>query len=173
MRERFAALTRSAFADRVRFSRKVFRKNPNDATTKYRLFVEKARGRLFDLLSRSEKLRHACAAFRSLRPREFVKGGIANLTQDDLVLVQHGKPESSPFLVVSLDLVTDQRHGQLLPRTDNSGALRMHRPVDQINKFGAGFLRKSIAFLIVLASIDGTVHSSPLPRRPDPFRLLG
>ncbi|MGA9953405.1 MAG: hypothetical protein WBQ22_09220, partial [Bradyrhizobium sp.] len=39
------------------------------------------------------------------------------------------------------------------PRTDNSGRSRMHARAPQINNFGAGFLRKSLAFLIALASI--------------------
>jgi hypothetical protein len=165
------ALTRSAFADRLRFSRKVFRKNPNNGTAKDRFFVEKVRGGLLDFFSQSEKLLHSCAAFRSLRSREFIKRGIANLAHDNLVVVQHGKPESVSFFVMPLDFVTGQRHGQRSPQTD-AGSPRLPQPASQINGFTATLSRKLLTFLIVLASIAFGVcspsfaQSSPLPGFP-------
>ena len=152
MRKLFAALTGNAFADRVSFSCKVFGKNPNNGTTKDRLFVEKARGRLFDLFSQSEKLLHTCAAFCSLRSREFIKRGIADLTHDNLVVVQHEKPESVSFVVMPLDFVTDQRHGHHSTQTD-TGSPRLPRPASQINGWTATLSRKLLTFLIALASI--------------------
>jgi hypothetical protein len=152
MRKLFAALTRSAFADRVSFSRKVFGKNPNNGTTKDRFFVEKLRGSLFDLFSQSEKLLHTCAAFCSLRSREFIKRGIADLTHDNLVVVQHRKPESVSFLVMPVDFVTEQRHGQHSPQTD-ADCPRLPQPARQINGSTATLSRKLLLFLIALASI--------------------
>ena len=152
MRKLFAALTRSAFADRVSFSRKVSGKNPNDGTTKDRFLVEKLRGSLFDLFSQSEKLLHTCAAFCSLRSREFIKRGIADLTHDNLVVVQHEKPESVSLLVMPLDFMTDQRHGQHSPQTD-AGSPRLPQPASQINGLTATLSRKLLTFLIALASI--------------------
>jgi hypothetical protein len=152
MRKLFAALTRNAFAGRVSFSRKVFGKNPNNGTTKDRLFVEKLRGSLFDLFSQSEELLHTRAAFCSLRSREFIKRGIADLTHENLVVVQHGKPESVSFLVMPLDFVTDQRHGQYSPQT-NAGSPRLPQPASQINGLTATLSRKVLLFLIALVSI--------------------
>jgi hypothetical protein len=145
-------LTRIAFADRVSFSRKVFGKNPNNSTTEDRFFVEKLRGSLFDLFSQSEKLLHTRAVFCSLRSREFIKRGIADLTHDNLIVVQHGKPESVSFLVMPLDFVTDQRHGQHFPQT-GAGSPRLPQPASQINGLTATLSRKLLLFLIALASI--------------------
>ena len=150
MRKLFDALTGIASADRVSFSRKVFGKNPNNGTTKDRLFVEKLRGSLFDLFSQSEKLLHTRAAFCSLRSREFIKRGIADLTHDNLVVVQHGKPESVSFLVMPLDFVTDQRHGQ---HSTGAGSPRLPQPASQINGLTATLSRKLIIFLIALTSM--------------------
>ena len=152
MRKLLAVLIRSAFADRVSLSRKVFGKNPNNGTTKDGFFVEKLRGSLFDLFSQSEKLLHTRAAFCSLRSREFIKRGIADLTHENLVVVQHGKPESVSVLVMPLDFVTDQRHGQHSPKT-GAGSPRLPQPTSQINGLTATPSRKVLLFLIALASI--------------------
>jgi hypothetical protein len=58
------------------------------------------------------KLFPAGDTFSTLRSRELIHGSVANLTHDDVVVVEHGKPECSSFLVVSFDFVTDQAHGQ-------------------------------------------------------------
>ena len=152
MRKLFAALTRSALADRVSFSGNVLGKYSNYRSTNCRLFVEKLRGSLFDLFSQSEKLLCTRAAFCSLRSREFIKRGIADLTDDNLVVVQHEKPESVSFVVMPLDFVTDQRHGQHSPQTD-AGSPRLPRPASQINGLTATLSRKLLTFLIALASI--------------------
>src|SRR5579863_5658004 len=72
------------------------------------LLLEQPRGSFFDGLSQRKKLLHAGAAFGPRRSRKLIHGGIANLAHDNLVGVQHRKPERKPFLVMSLDLVTDQ-----------------------------------------------------------------
>jgi hypothetical protein len=158
MRKLFAVLIRSAFADRVSLSRKVFGKNPNNGTTKDGFFVEKLRGSLFDLFSQSEKLLHTRTAFCSLRSREFIERGIADLTHENLVVVQHGKPESVSVLVMSLDFVTDQRHGQHSPKT-GAGSPRLPQPTSQINGLTATLSRKVLTLLIALVSIDFRVCS--------------
>jgi hypothetical protein len=152
MRGLFAALTKLTVADHFGFSGNVLGKYPNNRSTNCRLFVEKARGSLFDLFSQSEKLLHARGAFCSLRSSEFIKRGIADLTHENLVVVQHGKPESVSFLVMPLDFVTDQRHGPHSPQT-GAGSQRMPRPASQINGFTATLSRKLLTFLIALASI--------------------
>src|ERR1700749_938194 len=141
MRGLFAALTKLTVADHFGFSGNVLGKYPNNRSTNCRLFVEKARGSLFDLFSQSEKLLHARGAFCSLRSSEFIKRGIADLTHENLVVVQHGKPESVSFLVMPLDFVTDQRHGPHSPQT-GAGSQRMPRPASQINGFTATLSRK-------------------------------
>ena len=152
MRKLFAALTGSAFADCVSFSRKVFGKNPNNGATKDRFFVEKLRGSLFDLISQSEKLLHTCGTFCSLCSREFIKRGLADLTNDNLIVVQHRKPESVSFLVMPLDCVTDQWHRQHSLQTD-AGSPRLPQPANQINGLTATLSRKLLLFPITLASI--------------------
>jgi hypothetical protein len=152
MRKLFAALTKLTFADHIGFNGNVLGKYPNNRSTKDRFFVEKLRGSLFDLFSQSEKLLHTRAVFCSLRSREFIKRGIADLTHDNLIVVQHGKPESVSFLVMPLDFVTDQRHGPHSPQT-GAGSQRMPRPASQINGFTATLSRKLLTFLIALASI--------------------
>ena len=152
MRRLFAALTRSAFADRVSFSGNVLGKYPNYRSTNCRLFVEKLRGSLFDLFSQSEKLLRTRAAFCSLRSREVIKRGIADLTHENLVVVQHGKPESVSFLVMPLDCVTDQWHRRHSLQTD-AGSPRLPQPANQINGLTATLSRKLLLFLITLASI--------------------
>src|ERR1700749_1698487 len=127
MRGLFAALTKLTVADHFGFSGNVLGKYPNNRSTNCRLFVEKLRGSLFDLFSQSEKLLHTRAAFCSLRSREFIKRGIADLIDDNLVVVQHEKPESVSFVVMPLDFVTDQRHGQHSTQTD-AGSPRLPRP---------------------------------------------
>ena len=112
MRRLLTASIRCTFTGHVGFSRNVLGKYPNNGSPKHRPFVEKARGRLLDLFPEGEKQSAARATFRSLHPSEFVKGSIADLAQDDLVSVEHGKPERVPFLVMPLDFVTNQRHGQ-------------------------------------------------------------
>jgi len=150
MRRLFAALTRSAFADRVSFSGNVLGKYPNYRSTNCRLFVEKLRGSLFDLFSQSEKLLRTRAAFCSLRSREFIKRGIADLTDDNLVVVQHEKPESVSFVVMPLDFVTDQRHGHHSTQTD-TGSPRLPRPASLINGLTATLSRKLLTFFFALA----------------------
>ena len=150
MRRLFAALTRSAFADRVSFSGNVLGKYPNYRSTNCRLFVEKLRGSLFDLFSQSEKLFGTRAAFCSLRSREFIKRGIADLTDDNLVVVQHEKPESVSFVVMPLDFVTDQRHGHHSTQTD-TGSPRLPRPASLINGLTATLSRKLLTFFFALA----------------------
>jgi len=135
-RKLFAALTKLTFADYIGFNGKVLGKYPNNRATKCRPFVEEARGRLFDLLSDSEKLHHALAAFRPLHPRELVQSGVAYLTQYDLVVVQHRKPEGSSVFVVSFDTMANQRHGLYSPRTGTTPRLRVHQLASQINSFG-------------------------------------
>ena len=159
MRKLFAALTRSAFADRVSFSGNVLGKYPNYRSTNCRLFVEKLRGSLFDLFSQSEKLFGTRAAFCSLRSREFIKRGIADLTDDNLVVVQHEKPESVSFVVMPLDFVTDQRHGQHSTRTD-AGSPRVPRPASLINGLTATLSRKLLTFFFALAVTVGVSVSA-------------
>jgi hypothetical protein len=148
VRKLFAALTKLAFADG-----NVLGKYPNYRSTKGRPFVEKARSRLFDLLSQSKKLRDASAAFRALRSGERVQRGIADLTQHDLLIVQHRKPEGPSILVVSFDSMANQRHGLHSPQTGTPPRLRVHQPASQINNFGSQPLRKLSYALIALASI--------------------
>jgi hypothetical protein len=136
MRKLFAALTKLTFADHIGFNGNVLGKYPNNRATKCRPFVEEARGRLFDFLSQSEKLHHAFAAFRPLHPRELVQSGVADLTQYDLVVVQHRKPEGSSVFVVSFDSMANQRHGLYSPRTGTTPRLRVHQLPAQINSFG-------------------------------------
>jgi hypothetical protein len=76
MRKLFAAwLARICF---LRRTSHVLGKYSNNRSTKYRLFIEKARGSMFDLFSQSEKLLHTCAAFCSLRSREFIERGMGS-----------------------------------------------------------------------------------------------
>lgn len=159
MRRLLDALNRLDFTRHVGFNSNVLGKYPDDRSMKHRLLVKKARCRLLDLFSYCEKLRHACATFCSFRPREFVKGGIANLTQHDLVIVQHGKPEGMPLFVMPLDFVTEQRHGLHSPHTD-AGWPRLPQRVGRINDFTATLSRKNLPFLIALASIAFGVCSS-------------
>jgi hypothetical protein len=154
VRKLFAALTKLAFADG-----NVLGKYPNYRSTKGRPFVEKARSRLFDLLSQSKKLRDASAAFRALRSGERVQRGIADLTQHDLLIVQHRKPEGPSILVVSFDSMANQRHGLHSPQTGTPTRLRVHQPASQINNFGSQPLRKLSYALIALASIAFGVSS--------------
>ena len=141
----------AAFADRVRFHSKVFGKYPYNATTPNRFFVEQVRGSLFDLFSQSEKLLHSCAAFCALRSRELIKRCIANLTHDTVIIVQHGKPEGVSFLVMPLDFVTGQRHGQHSPETDASRP-RLPQRASHINGYTATLSRKLLTFLLAAAS---------------------
>ena len=76
-------------------------------------FVEKPRGNLFDCLSQREKLRHAGAAFCTLHSRKLVQRGVADLTEHNLPVIPHGKPDGQPFRVVPDNLVTDQWHGTI------------------------------------------------------------
>jgi hypothetical protein len=48
-----------------------------------------------------------------------------------MVVVEHGKPEGSSFLVVSFDSVTDQRHGQRPPRVETPAVLGCIGPPSQ------------------------------------------
>jgi hypothetical protein len=95
----------------LRLAGQVSRKYFHNRSTKDRLFVEKPRSGLFDCLSQRKKLRHASAIFSTLHSGKLVHCSVADLTQDDLIVVQHGEPKGKSFRIVSLDLVTDQRHG--------------------------------------------------------------
>jgi hypothetical protein len=159
MRKLFAALTKLTFADHFGFNGNVLGKYPNNRSTKDRFFVEKLRGSLFDLFSQSEKLLHTRAAFCSLRSREFIERGIADLTHENLVVVQHGKPESVSFLVMPLDFVTDQRHGQHSPQT-GAGSPRLPQPTSQINGLTATLSRKLLTFFFALAVTVGVSVSA-------------
>lgn len=165
MRKLFAALTKLTFADHFGFSGNVLGKYPNYRATKCRLFVEKARGRLFDFLSQIEKLLHTRAAFCSLRSREFIKRGIADLTHDNLVVVQHGKPEGSSVLVVSFDSMANQRHGLYSPRTGTTPRLRVHQLAPQINSFGGQPLSRLCSSWYWAAKATAAAAAVPLPVR--------
>ena len=108
-------------------SANVLRKYFHDRSTKDWLLVKKARGGLFDCLPQQQKLFPAGDTFSTLHSREHIHGSVANLTHDDVVVVEHGKPEGSSFLVVSFDSVTDQGHGQH-PAGEYTGALKCIGP---------------------------------------------
>ena len=114
----------------------VFGKYFYDRSTKDWPLVEEPRRSLFNGLSQRKKLSQAGAAIRTLRSREFVQRGVADLTQHDLVVVQHRKPEGPSFLVVSFDSMANQRHGLYSPRTGANPRLRVHRLATQIKSFG-------------------------------------
>ena len=134
MRRLFVSLIARATTDFVRFTINVLGEYFDDRSTKDRLFIKKPRGGLFDRLSQREKLGRAGAAFSALHSRKLVHRSVANLTQDDLVVIEHGKPEGSSFPVISFDSVTDQRHGLCSPQT--ASPFRLHQLARQINNFG-------------------------------------
>jgi hypothetical protein len=105
-----------------RFTIHVFGKYFYDRSTKDWPLVEEPRRSLFNGLSRRKKLSQAGAAFRTPRSREFVQRSVADLTQYDLVVVQHRKPEGPPFLIVSFDSMANQRHELYSPQTGTTPA---------------------------------------------------
>src|ERR1700735_3923415 len=109
--------TWSALIGFFRLTSHVFGKYFNDRSTKDWLLVEDPRRGLFNCLSQRKKLSQAGAPFGALRSREFVQRGVADLTQYNLIVVQHRKPEGPSFLVVSFDSMANQRHGLYSPRT--------------------------------------------------------
>src|SRR5579863_3944616 len=116
MRELFAA-TGLAAASLGKLGVYVPGKYPDNGSTKDRPLVEKPRGCFFDGFAQRKKLRHARDVFRALHSSKFVERSVADLAKNNLVVVQHREPKGQPFLVVSEDFVTDQRHGQHFPQT--------------------------------------------------------
>ena len=108
-------------------------KYPDNGSTKDRPLVEEPRGCFFDGFAQRKKLRHARDVFRAFHPSKFVRRSVADLTKNDLVVVQHGEPEGQPFLVVSEDFVTDQRHRQHFPQTGTIDCLRLPQLGFRIN----------------------------------------
>jgi len=111
--ELFAVITRLAVGGFSKLKLNVPGKYSDNRSTKNRLFVEEPRRRSFNCFAQGEKLRHTCVVLRTLHAGEFVERSVADLTENDLFVVQHGEPEGQPFLVMPEDFVRGQRHGGL------------------------------------------------------------
>jgi hypothetical protein len=159
MRKLFAGVVRMVLSGLLSRTANVLRKYFHDRSAKDWLFIKKPRGGLFDYLPQRKKQCHAGAAFSALHSRKLVHRSVANLTQHDLVGVQHRKPEGSSFLVVSFDPMANQRHGLYSPRTGTTPRLRVQQLASQINSFGDQPLRKLFYAVIALASIAFRVCS--------------